>query len=65
MPSGQEHLVQQQIAMHTVMVALVSLLALHDDADSVDLSATMKDGRLDHVDVNFALKGRALGGFGQ
>lgn len=65
MPSGQEHLVQQQLALHAVMVALISLLALHDDADAVDLSASMKDGRLDHMDVNFALKGRALGGFGR
>lgn len=65
MSSGQEHLIQQQLALHAVIVALCSLLVLHDDADTVDLSATMKDGRLDRMDVNFAVKGRALGGFGQ
>ena len=56
--------VDQRIAQSEVAKALVLLLALHEDADTVDLRARMRDGFVQHVEVGYSAKGVNLGGFG-
>lgn len=63
MTPGDKHLVDLRIAQNAVAVALVNLLALHDQADEVRLQASLKEGRLDVASVEFVVMGRVLGGF--
>lgn len=64
MTPGDQHLVDMRLAQHQLMLALVTFLALHDEADEVRLSAAVVDGRVSDVDVQWLLKGQQVGGFG-
>lgn len=56
--------VDQRIAQSEVAKALVLLLALHEDADTVSLRADMRDGFVQRAEVVYSAKGVHLGGFG-
>ncbi len=56
--------VDQRIAQSEVAKALVLLLALHEDADTVNLRAEMRDGFVQRAEVMYSAKGVQLGGFG-
>lgn len=56
--------VDQRIAQSEVAKALVLLLALHEDADTVNLRAEMRDGFVQRAEVMYSAKGVSLGGFG-
>ena len=62
MTPGDQHAVDVRLAQLEVAKALMVLLSLHDEADSVQVQTGMKDGRLVGIDVAYSLKGRPLGG---
>lgn len=62
MTPGDQHAVDVRLAQMEVAKALMVLLSLHDEADSIQLQTGMKDGRLEGIDVSYSLKGRPLGG---
>lgn len=62
MTPGDQHAVDVRLAQLEVAKALMVLLALHDEADSVQVQTGMKDGRLEGIEVAYSLKGRLLGG---
>lgn len=64
MTPSDEHLIQQHVATLDLIKAMVALMLLHEDADSVEVNASLKDGRLEHAHVSYQLKGKTLGGFG-
>lgn len=64
MTPGAQLQFDQRIAQADVAKALVLLLSLHDTADSVQLRAEMKDGRVVRSDVTYSQRGVTLGGFG-
>lgn len=62
MTPGDQHAVDVRLAQLEVAKALMVLLSLHDDADSVQVQTGMKYGRLEGIEVAYSLKGRQLGG---
>lgn len=62
MTPGDQHLIDMRLAQLEVSKALMVVLSLHDDADTVHIQAGLKDGRLEAIDVVYSLKGRPLGG---
>ena len=62
MTPGDQHAVDVRLAQLEVAKALIVLLSLHDEADSVQVQTGMKEGRLEAIDVAYSLKGRPLGG---
>lgn len=62
MTPGDQHAVDVRLAQLEVAKALMVLLSLHEDADSVQVQTGMKDGRLEDIEVAYSLKGRPLGG---
>lgn len=63
MSPGDEHVVDMRLAQHQLMLALVTLLALSDDADQIKLQAGLVDGRMTVTTVDYYAKGKPLGGF--
>ena len=57
--------VMRLIAGSHALAAGVSAQALHREADEVHLSATVKNGQLESLDIVLMRKGQPLGGFGQ
>lgn len=62
MTPGDQHAVDVRLAQLEVAKALMVLLSLHEDADSVQVQTSMKDGRIEAIEVAYSLKGRPLGG---
>ena len=62
MTPGDQHAVDVRLAQLEVAKALMVLLSLHEDADSVQVQTGMKDGRIECIEVAYSLKGRPLGG---
>jgi hypothetical protein len=62
MTPGDQHAVDVRLAQLEVAKALMVLLSLHEEADSVQVQTAMKDGRLEGIEVAYSLKGRSLGG---
>lgn len=62
MAPGDQHAVDMRLAQLEVAKALMVLLSLHEDADSVQVQTGMKDGRIEGIQVAYSLKGRPLGG---
>lgn len=65
MTSGDQHLVDMRLAYHQLMLALMTLLSLNDEADQVRVSCGLQDGRMTTANVDYYLKGKPLGGFAQ
>lgn len=61
MTPGDQHLVDMRLAQHQLVLALVTFLSLHEDADSVWVCAYLVDGRVSDVDVQWLLKGQQVG----
>ena len=62
MAPGDQYAVDMRLAQLDVAKALMVLLSLHEDADSVQVQTGMKDGRIEGIQVAYSLKGRPLGG---
>ena len=62
MTPGDQQAVDVRLAQFEVAKALMVLLSLHEDADSVQVQTGMKDGRIEGIQVAYSLKGRPLGG---
>lgn len=63
MTPGDQHLVDMRLAQHQLVLALITFLALHDDADEVRLEARLSDGCVGDVNVEWLVQGGRVGGF--